>query len=744
MSQKKHVNRSSWRNIRYFFPFQLLILHIKKNHFLLLLWVLLFGFTLGVIAPRFGVPQQFLVPEYRGESGFLSFGIVGFATGGFITGFNLYSYIMHGYRFPFIATLSRPFNKFSLNNFFIPIIFVLTYCFQSAWFQANREFFTAGHVSRNLVGFILGIALFQTISYFYFMMTNKDASAFGKGMGPRIPEKAPVSAPLHHRMKWLRFRREAAKWHVETYMSSALHLSRARESQHYHKEVLEKVFTQNHINAARFELVLVISFLVIGNLRLNEYFVIPAAASFLLFFTMMLMLMSALHSWIKGWTVTIFIGLFVVLNFFYKELKWISADTRAIGLNYDTEKTIYPPVSFHVPEDTLQADLAATIRILEKWKAKTGRERPRLVVIDCSGGGSRSAFWTMRSLLHADSVCENRLFDHTVLFTGASGGMFGAAYLRELLRLQQEGKAEVTDDSLHCEQMAKDLLNPIILSLATNDWFVRFQSVKDGDRSYTADRATAFEAQFNKNTDYILDRRLSDYIIPEREAQIPMMILSPTIVKDGRRMLISAQPVSYLTQGNSPYILPENIEFTRYLQAHEPYHLKWVTALRMNATFPYILPMTTLPTDPDIELMDAGVRDNFGFKTTAQFLHALKPWIRENTSGVVIVQVRDLPKYMDLSEKEVSLFGKFTAPLGTIYGNMTKGQDFNNEQIFQYLEAGYGHPVDLISFELHQTHESQISLSWHLSQSEKQHIRNATSDNYYRHQLEQLRELMEH
>jgi hypothetical protein len=207
-------------------------------------------------------------------------------------------------------------------------------------------------------------------------------------------------------------------------------------------------------------------------------------------------------------------------------------------------------------------------------------------------------------------------------------------------------------------------------------------------------------------------------------------------------MLISAQPVGYLAHQASNYSLPEDVEFTRFMKAHDPYNLKWVTALRINATFPYIFPMTTLPTTPSIELMDAGVRDNFGMKTTAQFLHTFNEWIKKNTSEVVIVQVRDLPKYLDLGEKESSLFGKFMAPIGSIYGNMTKGQDYNNDQILEYLRAGYGHNIRLVSFELAQTAESQVSLSWHLSQKEKQHIRNAVEDNFYKLQLEELRKAL--
>ena len=156
---------------------------------------------------------------------------------------------------------------------------------------------------------------------------------------------------------------------------------------------------------------------------------------------------------------------------------------------------------------------------------QTGEEKPKLIIIDCSGGGSRSAFWTMRSLMHADNGTFGKLMKHTVMMTGASGGMFGAAYFRELvLRNKQEGLN--MRDTIYAEKLAKDLLNPVILSLTTNDWFFRFQKQDYKGFRYTKDRATAFERQFNLNTGDLMNKRLADYREPERQALIPMMVLS--------------------------------------------------------------------------------------------------------------------------------------------------------------------------------------------------------------------------
>jgi len=750
---QSEIHRHRKNRVQFFFPFQLMLLHLKKNHFILFIWVFFFCIVTGVFGKSVGVPQQFLVPEYRGATGIISFGILGFSVGGFISGFNLFTYIMHGYRFPFIATLSRPFHKFCLNNFVLPGLFLLTYIFCSAKFQIERELIPPMKAVLNLLSFFTMLALFQALSYVYFMYTNKDAQAYGRGRKRKenAKEDAPVDSPIHHPLKWLRLRRAARKWHVETYMSSYRRISLARDSQHYSKDVLEKVFSQNHVNASRFEVVLVLTFLIIGSLRSYEAFIIPAAASAMLFFTMFIMLISALHSWLRGWTLTLFILFLLTLNFFYKDLTMFREDTRAYGLNYEVEKVKYDLEALIPDTATVLADEQYTIAMLDNWKRKAmvlqNTEKPKFIILNHSGGGSRSACWTMTTLAYLDSMCPGGLLDNTVMMTGASGGMLGAAYMRELQLRKAWGEDINIYDSTYADNISRDLLNPILLSMATNDWFIRYQHMYDGDYVYSKDRATAFEEQLVRNTDGMFDRRMRDYAQPEHDAVIPMMIMSPTIVNDGRRMLLASQPVSYLAQAfhvnGDWHQLPEDIEFSRMFANHDAQNLKFISALRMNASFPYVSPLTTLPSDPAVDVMDAGIRDNFGMKTTMQFLYTFRDWINTNTSGVVIVQVRDLPKNKDLSGHDQSLFNNFSAPIGGIYGNITKTHDYNSEQALRYMQGFFDRHISLVTFELEQDRETHISLSWHLTKSEKLHIRRAVHDAYFQRELKRLKGLLE-
>lgn len=745
--------------VLYFFPLQLLFLHFKKNLFLLFFWVLLFGYTLNYFAARYGVAYQFLYPEYMGENSLFAFAIVGFSLGGFILAFNLYTYILHGFRFPFIATLNRPFLKFSVNNFIIPFSFVLTYMFASIEFQRSQELLAPERIAMNIFGFILGMFSFLLISLVYFRFTNKNALSYETEAATRARLKRReqmVKTNLHRKARWNSDRLLKREWRIETYLSTWYRVKIARTARHYDRTLLAKVFSQNHLNASVFELTLVISFILIGSLGENPYFVLPAAASTMLFFTMMLMLISALYSWIRGWTFTVFVVVFVLINFSMPQFSFLNIENHAYGLDYEGPKANYDTeyiLSLNQNDSLVESDFRSTLTILDNWRKKNQTEallkgqKPKLVIINTSGGGSRSALWTFSSLTYADSVLGGGLLEKTAMISGSSGGMVGAAYLRELKLQEKQGLIDSIVRQEHIDRVGKDLLNPIIFSIATNDFFIRYQDVTDGDRVYTKDRAWAFEKQLNANTDGLLDKRLGDYVLPEQNADIPMMIMAPTIVNDGRRLLISANPVSYLTQ-NKPInsvnyeAISEDVEFLRLFEKQDPYNLKFTSALRMNATFPYVLPMVTLPSSPPIEVMDAGMRDNFGMKTTLQFLYTFRNWINTNTSGVVILQVRDVQRTSERQRIQQTLFNRVMAPLGSVYGNFTRMQDYNNDQLIRYLSAWFENDIDIVTFQLAPDENSKVSLSWHLTSTEKKTIRDELRSEEFQEAVERLESLI--
>lgn len=743
----KVTMRQRSRRLLYFFPFQLFVLHLKKNHLLLLVWLVLFGFITQSMGMKYGVPYLFLTPEYFGESTFWSFGILGFAVGGFFTAYNLYSYTTHAYRFPFIATISRPFLKFSINNGLLPLLFVLTYLICSAKLQYSKELVPVADIIINLLGFLIGIALFMVFSMIYFFRTNTDVH---KLLGPdaaehRAPEPMqdilPFSPPAQQRQelrkatRWLRREQRTRKWKVELYMASPWRVALARSSAHYDKLLLRSVLWQNHINGSIFSVALVVGFIALGAFSDLPLFSIPAGASVFMLFTIVLMLLSALYSWLKGWTIALLIAVVIGLNLVSLKTEAFLSDAQAFGLDYSGTPATYDRAVIHALAcDTVaeRRDTERFVHTLDHWLAHNQHlpnagAKPKLLIVNTSGGGSRAMVWTYRCLQVADSLLGGNLMPRTALMTGSSGGLIGAAFFRQVDANQRQGGPQRVQDPSHVDAMSSDILNPLGFSFVSNDMFIRYRRVQDGTRSYTLDRGFAFEQRINELTDSLLDIRFADYAEAEERADMPLLVISPASLNDGRRLVMSSQPVAFLTsiaaQGRIHTANePESIEFGKLFAAQDAQRIKLTSALRMNASFPYITPVVTLPSTPKMRVMDAGVRDNYGYRTTAMFLLAFRDWIAENTSGVVIMQMRDKQRELEVKPVNGSLISRLFDPVGTVYDNFVKSQDQDYDLMMKQAEAWCTFPVDLIDLSLRHDDADEISLSWHLTALEKKHV----------------------
>jgi hypothetical protein len=168
------------------------------------------------------------------------------------------------------------------------------------------------------------------------------------------------------------------------------------------------------------------------------------------------------------------------------------------------------------------------------------------------------------------------------------------------------------------------------------------------------------------------------------------------------------------------------VEFRRLFAARRPDSLRFSTALRLNATFPTILPFVELPTEPMIELMDAGAIDNYGVNMAVKYLYAMQNWLKQNTSGVVLVQIRDhvrvspiYPRSKDLVDKTLGIFG------GT-YNTLIESKDFFNDQLLEYARALYPARFDVVELEyIPGRRFREATLSFRLTQREKEDVADA-------------------
>jgi hypothetical protein len=463
----------------------------------------------------------------------------------------------------------------------------------------------------------------------------------------------------------------------------------------------------------------------------NRAFQIPAAASILLFFAILISVMGALSYFLRSWSLLFVILLYTVLNILYK-YDVIDPRNKAYGLDYSS--AMRPSYSLAgldsiSTETKIDLDKKNMISILDHWKQKQQEEKPLMVLFNFSGGGVRSAGFSMNVLQELDSITNGKIMDRTVLMSGASGGMLAATYFRELSRLKMNGARIDLQDKKYLDNISKDLLNPVFSSLITRDLISPSQKFSYNHHRYVKDRGYAFEEKLNGNTDYVLDKPIGFYTDDEKLARIPLLILNSTITRDFKKMMISSQPISFMMQASfrdstTQITGPDAVDFGAFFKNKDPMNLRMLTALRMNATYPYVLPAVWLPSKPIIDVMDAGLRDNSGAETSYRFLNVFRDWINENTRGILLIQVRSRKKgSWNNGYKPGGISDIISNPFTMIQTNWFTLQDYFQEDELSYLQNTFGNKLHRVSFMyVPQNAEGEAPLNFHLTASEKKEV----------------------
>jgi Patatin-like phospholipase len=720
------------KSVYYSFPVQLVLLYLKKYQLLLLFWVILFSTIHGGFMHSFGADALFLAPEYLDNVNALSGAIVGAAAGAFIMCWNVTTFILYSRHFRFLATTTRPFLKYCTNNIIMPGSLLIYYFFKAIEFDSTKELMTNSEIAWLIAGFLTGFFLVIGLSLLYFFEADRTII---RQMNPLISNPKLFKSQFNSKDVQLNNSRLIR---VLWYMSGPFSIKQVRDVSHYSKEFIERIFSRHHF-AAILSIFIAFLFLVLVGFFMDEpAFQLPAAASIFLFFSILLAVSGAFSYFLESWSIPFLVLLFLILNILYR-YEIIDPTNKAYGLNYTnrTERPVYD--RDHLLEmcspDKVALDRTSMLQILENWKKKQTEGKPLLLIINTSGGGSRSAAFTMNVLQKLDKQNGGHLMDKTFLITGASGGMFGAAYFRELNRLKEYKDPTINpDDRKYTDAIAGDLLNPLFSSFVARDLFSPAQKFKVGDYEYIKDRGFAFEQKLNKNTGGVLDRQLKDLAPDEAAARIPLMFFSSVITRDSRTMLISTQPISFLMRpvfdsSHIKTIDPDAVDFHSFFNKQDPMNMRMLTALRMNATFPYVLPNVWLPSEPVIDVMDAGFRDNFGEQVGLRFIHVFRDWILQNTRGVLLIQIRDRKTggwESPFESKNITEI--ITKPLLLLQYNWYKMQEYNQNDLLSVMEGYMGNSFYKMTFQYEpKTANEGAALNFHLSRQEKLDIANAVN-----------------
>jgi hypothetical protein len=399
------------------------------------------------------------------------------------------------------------------------------------------------------------------------------------------------------------------------------------------------------------------------------------------------------------------------------------------------------------------------VQALNAWRSRFGEKKPKLVLVATSGGAYRASFWTASIL--DQIVSRSRpdgatagLADNIRLLTGASGGMVASAYFsatypatpgrnppsitETLTRDIKDGQGPEATRYWSKFPIPRDSLSPLSQHFIQKDIFRLFLPIGNKE-----DRGRVLEESWRS-----LHVPVGSLADAERSGLRPSLILSPVFVETGAPLYISNLNLGELITKSSG----AREFFKMFPDSRSSFRLS--TAVRMNATFPYISPIVHLPTRQTRSLVDAGYYDNYGISLATSYLSSpsIMKWIKENTSGVMVIQIRAFRTEAPISTNHASWtncagnvenddnpgsFFWLTGPLEGVASSRSRSMHVRNDQELALIKKLYGQDfVQTIAFE----NTAQASLSWYVPEREMKCIRGELKSDYNEEAFGRLQE----
>ena len=418
-------------NIFRFLPVQLFFLHFRKYQLFLVFWIILVMTITGHFASVFGAATLFLSPEYFGETSFWSMFLMGGALSIFVMSWHVTTFIINNKRLPYLGAIRFAFIKYCINNSLIPFSFLVFYTISSVRFQLIDEHAAGSQVFIYQLGFYLGFTFIILLSFAYFFRVGKDLlKEVVSSLAPTniIKDIIPYDT--------LDIEHDIIK--ANSYIEGVSRIRKFSEVTFHHPRLLKTVLRRHSRNATTATIFAIILLIISGLLSDLPAMRVPAAASFLILFAVVMGLVGAAKHILRSWEILGWIVLIAFFSFLVRE-GVMDLRSKAYSLSYEVEKGKELPYNYNrltnvFNEDLYNADKKQELERLDNWKEKFAdtTKKPIMVIVSVSGGGSRAAYWAFRALQYTDSITKGNVFENSVMVTGASGGMMGAAYWRLL------------------------------------------------------------------------------------------------------------------------------------------------------------------------------------------------------------------------------------------------------------------------------------------------------------------------
>ncbi len=481
------------------FPIQLLLLHLKKYQILLFIWYLLFSMINGGFLKNYGAEALFFSPEYNGSASTSGLFLLGAGWGMIIMSWNITTFIIHSKRFIFLAGVRHPFLKYCVNNAIIPISILIFYLVRLSIFAREQELKTISDIVIQYLAVFIGIIVSIIGFFIYFYVT-----------GQKIESRLQTNAVTNDET----FRKSKNRYGLDVahFFDARLKLLPVNDRHYLSKDLIDVVFRRHHLAAVT---VIILGFIVLATIGFFlDYwlFELPAGLCIIMLYAILIAVVGAFSYFLQSWSLPFAIVLVIVLNVLVK-YDLIDPRNEAYGMNYGdkTNRPFYDKQAIQslCTPDKVSRDSLNMIAVLNNWKKKQRSARPVVVFVNVSGGGLRSAAFTMNCLQRIDSMTNGALMQQTFMMSGASGGMLAATYYRELYRkVKKQTSNPAYYEAKYSDNVTKDILNSVFSSLVARDLLATKQTVNIGSYTYKKDRGYAFESRLGQNSEGLLNATL--------------------------------------------------------------------------------------------------------------------------------------------------------------------------------------------------------------------------------------------
>ena len=669
------------RKVSRFYPLQLPFFQLRRHPFLMGVWGIFWAMGLGFIGQGVGVEMIFLSP---GEGlpdpvwGAFAWGI---AFGIFTTAYHLSTFLLDAHHAGFLLHTGRNFIfLYALNNSLLPLAFLFFYLA-----RYNKLHVDSPSLQAEVIALLLGTALVWGLALLYFGRWKLSLRALRALLRTRAvvaqPPRGEAGRPSSG--LWLLSGGERVGYYLS--IPGGI-LAVSRQIPHGAAlRLMESILTRGHLAALILEVIIIGLVFLWGYLQGVTDIYLPASVVVLVVGAMIMMLLGALDYWLKrvGTGFMAFMALFALLA--WKIACEARRGSPVFGLSYDRLWPYTPPIWRPEVSDQIAADSALFARILERRLAARNNPRPPFLWVTVSGGGWRSAYWTFLNLYLLDSLSNGRFYQALTGITGASGGLIGATYWRELHLFHPDRPPRIAE----ANRLTQDLLNPIFSSgllglLSPNAyWTDTLTRI-----TYPKGRDYAFETHLIKNTNAFHEHRLKDYAPYEENGLTPLIIFTPACLSNSLQLIISPLPLSFLCWADRS---PVAIELRRLLPADR---MRITSALRMNAAFPFVLPAVRLPTRPALDIIDAGAIDNLGQSLTLRLLWKQRHFLAARTSKVIWIEIRDLPPPVFHASASTHSPNAFQTGLGGLYSAFAESRYHPMSLNLEVLRTLYPIPIE--------------------------------------------------